>query len=249
MPQLRGKFAFATKKVRIGAAPLAVNFSSGYDSVSKFIKESPMKLFYSPGACSLAPHIVMAELNMAYELEAVNLKDKTCASGNYNMINPKGSVPALKMDNNEILTEGAIISQFLADQKNDGIIFGKYGTTERYRTLEWMNYISTEVHKNFSPLFGLDTIYKNAEAKAEVKAFYTNCLSDKFNFLSEKIGTNNFLMGSQFTIADAYLFTCFTWTEYVGIDLSAWTNLTTYMNRIYERPAVMRALKEEGLLK
>jgi glutathione S-transferase len=207
-----------------------------------------MKLYYSPGACSLAPHIVMAELNMAYEIEAVNLKDKTCLTGDYKKINAKGSVPALKMDNGEILTEGAVISQYLADQKNDGSILGKFGTTERYQTLEWMNFIATEIHKNFSPLFFADKMMTNTQSQTDTKTCFKTILNEKFNFLSSKMGNNTFLMGNNFTIADAYMFTCMTWSKYVGIDMSQWPNLNTYMGRVMERPSVLRAMKEEGLI-
>ena len=208
-----------------------------------------MKLFYSPGSCALASHIVLAELNMVYELEAVNLNDKTCVSGDYRQINMKGSVPALKMDNGEVLTEGAVICQYLVDQKNDGTLLGKFGSTDRVRTLEWMNFVSTEIHKNYSPLFFADRVYKSTETQKDVKDYYKTLLTDKFNFIAEKLGQNNFLTGANFTIADAYLFTCLKWSKYVGLDYSSWSNINAYMNRISERPAVMRAMKEQGLIK
>lgn len=208
-----------------------------------------MKLFYSTGACSLAPHIVMAELNMVYELELVNLKDKTCASGDYIKINMKGSVPALKMENGEILTEGAVISQYLADLKNDGTVLPKFGTNERVRTLEWMNFISSEVHKNFSPLFFAERLYSNVDTQEDVKTTYRKILADKCNYIAEKLGQNEYLSGALFTIADAYLFTCLNWSKHVGLDLNQWSNISNYMKRVSERPAVIRAMKEEGMLK
>lgn len=208
-----------------------------------------MKLYYSAGSCALAPHIVMAELNMVYELEAVNLKDKTCASGDFRQINMKGAVPALKMENGEVLTEGAIISQYLADQKNDGTLLAKFGTTERFRTLEWMNFVATEVHKSFSPLFFADKAYKNVDTQTDVKNYAKTTLNDKFVFIAEKLGQNEYLTGSQFTIADAYMFTCLSWAKYVGLDYSNLSNLNAYMTRISERPAVIRAMKEQGLIK
>jgi glutathione S-transferase len=207
-----------------------------------------MKLFYKAGACALAPHIVMAELNMVYEVEAVDLVTKTCASGDFKKINPKGAIPALRMDNGEILTEGAVISQYLADQKMDSTMLPKFGTLERVRCLEWMNFIATDLHKNFGPLFGADRIMKNTEGKTELKAFYTETLKNKITFVSEKLANNDFLMGKTFTIADAYLFTVLNWTGHVGIDLTEWTNVKAYMNRVTERPAVMRAMKEEGMI-
>jgi glutathione S-transferase len=207
-----------------------------------------MKLYYSPGACSLAPHIVMAEMNMAYEIEAVNLKEKTCLTGDFKKINPKGVVPALKMDNGEILTEGAIISQYLADQKNDGMMLGKFGTTERYRTLEWMNFIATEIHKNFSPLFFTDKLMTDANTQMEVKNCFKSILTKNLNYVSEQLNNNLYLMGTNFTIADAYMFTCLTWAKHVGLDMSQWSNINNYMTRVMERPSVLKAMKEEGLI-
>lgn len=210
-----------------------------------------MKLYYKAGACALAPHIVMAELNMAYEIEAVDLKTKMTANNtNFLDISIKGQIPALKMDSGEVLTEGAIISQYLCDNSNaPTTMLGQYGTLERLRTLEWMNFIATECHKNFSPLFSADMVYKNEETKTEVKNYYKKTLNDKFTFLAEKLGTNDFLTGKNFTIADAYLFTVMSWSKFVGLDYSNYTNLTNYMNRISERPAVMKAMREEGLIK
>lgn len=208
-----------------------------------------MKLFYAPGACSLTPHIVMAELNMVYELESVNLRDKTCTSGDFRSINPKGSVPALKMEDGQVLTEAAVVCQYLVDQNPGNTMLGKFGTLERMRTLEWMNYVATEIHKNFTPLFGAERMFKSTETQADVKFFYKNSLNEKFGFLSEKLGQNEYLTGKDFTIADAYLFNCLSWTKYVGMDLSPWSNLTAYMKRVSERPAVIKAMKEEGLLK
>lgn len=206
-----------------------------------------MKLFYKSGACSLASHIVMAELNMVYEIEAVDLATKTCASGDFKMINPKGAIPALRMENGEILTEGAVILQYLADQKPEGMMMPKFGTLDRYRCMEWLNFIATDIHKNFTPLFG--TSVKNAEGLSELKEGQKNTLKNKINFVSEKLGSNDFLMGKNFTVADAYLFTCLGWGRLVGVDLSAWPNVMSFMNRVSERPAVMKAMKEEGLLK
>lgn len=207
-----------------------------------------MKLFYKAGACALAPHIVMAELNMAYELESVDLATKTCVSGDFRKINPKGSVPALLMDNGEVLTEASVICQYLAEQSIDSTLMPKAGTIDRYRTLEWMNFIATEVHKGFGPLFGLDRLIKNTEGKAEFTASVLENLKTKLGLVSERLGTQKYLLGDTFTIADAYLFTCLGWGKFVGVDVSAWTNLSDYQKRISERPGVLRALKEEGLI-
>ncbi len=207
-----------------------------------------MKLFYSPGACSMASHIVMAELNMAYEIEAVNLKEKTCASGDFKNINSKGSVPALRMDNNEVLTEGAVIMQYLCDQKNDSTLLPKLGTLDRYRCMEWMNFIATDVHKSFSPLFYLGALVQNEQGQTQLKTATIQNLKNKISYISAKLENNDFLMGKNFTIADAYLFTVLGWGKHVGLDISEWSNINAYMGRIAQRPAVVKAMKEEGLL-
>jgi glutathione S-transferase len=207
-----------------------------------------MKLFFKAGACSLASHIAMSEMNMVYELEAVDLQNKTCASGDFKLINPKGSVPALLMENGEVLTEGAVILQYLADQKIDSGLIPKVGTLDRYRCMEWLNFITSEIHKNFSPLFGADRIVKNVEGKTEMKMFYADALKSKISYVSEKLGTKSYLLGNEFTVADAYLFTTLGWSKVVGIELSHWPNIAAYMARVGERPAVIKAMKEEGLL-
>jgi glutathione S-transferase len=207
-----------------------------------------MKLYYKAGACSLSPHIVLAELNMVYELESVDLVQKTCASGDFWKINPKGSVPALRMDNGEILTEGAVIVQYLADQKPEMELMPKLGTLERYRCLELLNYITSDIHKNFSPLFYADRILKEAHAQTELKTYTKEVLGRKIAVLSSILAQQDYLMGKQFTVADAYFFTCLSWAKYVALDLSAWSNLLAYQNRITLRPSVIKAMKEEGLL-
>jgi glutathione S-transferase len=206
-----------------------------------------MKLYYSKGACSLAPHIVLNELNMVFQTEVVDLAAKTSASGDFRTINAKGSVPALKMENGEILTEGAVIMQYLADQKPEMNLMPKLGTTERYRAQEWLNFIASEIHKGFSPLWAADRAF-TATAAVEVKNVNKARLAEKFNFLSEELGNNDYLMGKNFTVADAYLFTCLSWSRFVGVDLTTWPSLTKYVERVGSRPAVIKTMKEEGLL-
>jgi glutathione S-transferase len=205
-----------------------------------------MKLYYAKGACSLAPHIIMSELNMVYELELVDTKNKTCASGDFKKINPKGAVPALRMENGEILTEGAVIDQYLADQKLDSTIFPKMGTMDRYRCMEWLNFIATDIHKSFTPLF-MASAYTPTTAQ-EIKTIYLGMLSNKLDFVSEKLGNNDYLLGKTFTLCDAYMFTVLSWSKHVGFDLGKWSNIKTYLERVGTRPAVIKAMKEEGLL-
>lgn len=209
-----------------------------------------MKLFYSPGACSLAPHIVMAELNMAYEIESVDLRKKLTASGaDFKAINPKGSVPALRLESGDIMTEGGILIQYLADQKPESNLFPKFGTMERYRTMEMINFISTDLHKNFTPLWITPMIAKSTDAQNEITAFYKMVLTSKFEIVADKLGSNDYIMGKDFTVADAYLFTVMSWAKMKEVDYSKHTNLVNYMARVASRPAVQKAMKEEGLIK
>lgn len=202
-----------------------------------------MKLYYSPGACSLSPHIVLLEAGLPHTLEKVNLKTKkTAAGGEYFAVNSKGSVPALALDDGKILTEGPAVVQYLADQRPESGLAPRAGTFERYQLMEILSYISTEVHKNFSPLF-------NPEASEELKSAARTAIGKKFDWLTAFLAGKTFLIGNSFTVADAYLFTVLNWPALVGIDLGKWPALAAYHSRIAQRPKVQQALKEEGLLK
>ncbi len=200
-----------------------------------------MKLYYSPGACSLASHIALQELGLPFDTEKVDLRAKTTASGaDYKAINPKGAVPALQMEDGDILTEGAVILQYVSDRKPETKLLGAAGTKERYRAQEWLNYVASEVHKTFSPLFYPTT---PDEQKMKVK----ETLGARFAFITSKLGDKKFLMGDDFTAPDAYLFTMLTWAKKMQVDIPA--PLVAYHERISARPAVVRALVAEGLLK
>lgn len=201
-----------------------------------------MKLFYGPASCSMASHITLYELGLPFEVERVDLREKKVASGDFNTINPKGYVPALQLDGGEILTEGAAILQYLADQKPELKLAPAWGTIERYRLQEWLNYIATEVHKNFSPLWKKDS-------SAEARQSAVDVLKKRFDFLSSAMAKAPFLMGQQFTVADAYLFTVLNWSHYVKLDLSPWPILQKYLTSLSTRPSVVSTLKAEGLLK
>jgi glutathione S-transferase len=202
-----------------------------------------MKLYYSPGACSLSPHIVLLEAGLPYTLVKTDLKTKKTAGGaDYLTINSKGTVPALELDDGRVLTEGPAIVQYLADQKPESGLAPRAGTFERYQLMEMLNYITSEVHKAFSPLF-------NPESSAEMKQASVNALTKKFDWLTGFLGDKTFLLGNTFTVADAYLFTVLKWTRIVKIDLAKWPALAAYQARIAQRPKVQAALKEEGLLK
>jgi glutathione S-transferase len=202
-----------------------------------------MKLYYSKGACSLSPHIVLLEAELPFTLEKISLATKKTDNGvDYFTINSKGTVPALQLDDGKVLTEGPAIIQYLADQKPDSGLAPRTGTFERYQLMEILNYITSEVHKGFSPLF-------NPKISADWKASALANLDKKLAWLAGFLANKTFLMGSTFTVADAYLFTVLNWTGHVGIDLGRWPVLTAYQSRIAQRPKVQQALKEEGVLK
>ena len=202
-----------------------------------------MKLYYAKGACSLSPHIVLLEAGLPFTLEKVDLATKKTEKGtDYLTVNSKGAVPALELDDGKVLTEGPAVIQYLADQKPDSGLAPRFGTFERYRLMEILNYITSEVHKGFSPLF-------NPKISADWKASAIANLHKKFDWLSVFLGDKTHLMGSAFTVADAYLFTVLSWTARLGIDLGNWPVLTDYQSRIGQRPKVQQALRDEGLLK
>ena len=201
-----------------------------------------MKLYYAPGACSLSPHIVMRELGIPVELKKVNTKDKTIeGGGDYWKVNARGYVPALELDNGQILTEGPAIVQYLADQKPDAGLAPKPGSFERYRVQEWLNFLTSEVHKQFSPLFKPNT-------PEDYKPVAKQNLATRFDWLDQQLAGKDYLMGSQFTVADAYLFVLLGWTKPTQIDLAKWPNLAAFHKRVGARPKVKEALQAEGLL-
>ncbi|HXI76760.1 MAG TPA: glutathione transferase GstA [Steroidobacteraceae bacterium] len=202
-----------------------------------------MKLYYSSGACSLSPHIVLLELGLPYTLEKMDFATKKTANGvDYSTINSKGAVPTLELDDGRRLTEGPAIVQYLADLKPDSGLAPRAGSFERYQLMEILNYITSELHKGFSPLF-------NSKISADWRAGALANLDKKFDWLTDFLKGKTFLMGNAFTVADAYLFTVLGWSGHVGIDLSKWPVLAAYRARIAQRPKVQQALKEEGLLK
>lgn len=202
-----------------------------------------MKLFYGKGACSLAPHIVLHEGGFKFETTEVNMRTKEMTGGgDYREVNRKGSVPALKLDNGEILTENAVILQYIADQKPEANLFPKQGTMERYRAQEWLNFVATELHKSFS-------IFFSDKSNAEYRTLVTENLGKRFDILSATLGKQDYILGANFSIIDAYLFTVLNWAGFLKIDLSKWPALTSFMNRMQARPSVQAALRAEGLQK
>jgi glutathione S-transferase len=200
-----------------------------------------MKLYYSPGACSLSPHIVARELGIPVELKKVNTKDKTIeGGGDFWKVNGRGYVPALELDNGQILTEGPAIVQYLADQKPDAGLAPKWGTFERYRLIEWLNFLTAEIHKTFSPLFKPNT-------PEDYKKIAKENLATRLDWLDKQLAGKEYLLGS-FSVADAYLFVLLGWTKPTQIDLARWPNLAAFHKRVGARPKVQDALRAEGLL-
>lgn len=201
-----------------------------------------MKLYYSPGACSLVPHALLVDIGRPFELDRVDTQKGLTASGQrYADITPKGAVPLLELDNGERLSEGVVICQYLCDQAGRTDLMPAAGTMARYRVMEWQNYITSELHKSFSPLF-------NAQASAETKALFAKQLQSKFAWVSSQLADRDYLTGSTYTAADAYLFVVASWAAYVQLDLSAHTQLQAFMARVKARPAMQAAMKAEGLL-
>jgi glutathione S-transferase len=202
-----------------------------------------MKLYYSPGACSLSPHIALLEAGLPYDLVKVDVRAKKLENGDdYWKVNPKGQVPALALDNGEIITEGPVIVQMIADRAAGKKLAPSRDSGERYKFLEWLNFITTELHKNFSPLFA-PTI------PDEVKTFFRDRLTGKFKYIDSQLAGRDYLMGKEFTVADGYLFVMLSWADRMNLDLSGFPNLMAYRARIAARPKVKEALTKEGLLK
>lgn len=202
-----------------------------------------MKLYYSPGACSLAPHIVLREAGYAFDAIRVDIPNKKTEHGDdYWKINPKGYVPALALDNGEVLSEAAVICQYLADQKPESGLAPALGTMERYRLMEWLNFVTAEVHKMIGALF-------NPKMTPEMKAVQIAVIERRLNALENMLEGRQYLMGDRFSIADAYLFNVFNWTKIHKIDTSKWPKLEALIARVAARPKVQEAMRAEGLLK
>ena len=202
-----------------------------------------MKLYYSPGACSLSPHIALEEAGLAYEAIAAPTKTHQLADGtDYYTINPLGYVPLLVLDDGTKLREGLAIVQYIADQVPAKKLAPANGTVARYKLQEMLNFIGTELHKGFSPLF-------NPATPAEYKPLVIAKLAERLKFTDGELAGKQFAMGDTYSVADCYLFTVTGWAQYVGVDLSGYPNLLAYRTRVAARPAVVAAMKAEGLIK
>ncbi len=202
-----------------------------------------MKLYYSPGACSLAPHIALREAGRNFDLERVDLATHRTASGrDFLEINPKGYVPALELEGSgsELLTEAQVILQYVADLAPDRALIPVTGTFARYHAQEWLAFIATELHKQFGPLF-------NPKTPDATKTFQRGKIADRLLYLGDVLGTQGYLMGEHFTVCDAYLFVMLRWCAKLGLDLSLWPNVDDYETKLAERPAIVAAMTAEGI--
>lgn len=198
-----------------------------------------MKLYYAPGACSQAPHIILLETGLPFERVRVDLATKRTETGeDYLAIAPKGAVPALELDDGQLLTENAVVLQYIADQAPGWRLIPPYGTIARYRVLEWLNYIATELHKGFAPLF---------HPTGEPRAHAMEAIAARFDYVEAGLGLGPFLAGPEFGIADAYLFVVLGWARVFHFDFARWPGLKAFRQRLGERPAVRAALHAEGL--
>jgi glutathione S-transferase len=199
-----------------------------------------MKLYYTPGACSFAVHTVLREAGVPFQLEKVDLESKRTQHGrDYREVNPKGSVPALELDDGEVLTEAAVCLQYVADLAPAAQLAPAFGTLARYRLMEWLNFIAAELHKPFSPLFH--------DARSDRREEVVAMLKPRFDYVARRLGSTDFLMGAAFTVADAYLYTVLNWTRFLKVDITAWPALGDFLARISHRPSVQAAKKAEHL--
>ncbi|HEX4509341.1 MAG TPA: glutathione transferase GstA [Burkholderiaceae bacterium] len=199
-----------------------------------------MKLYYGPGSCALSPHIVLREAGVRFDLVKVAMKTHTLADGSdFYAINPKGYVPVLELDNGQRLTEGTAIVQYIADHAPASGLAPPAGTMERYRLMEWLNFISTEVHKQFSPLF-------NAALSDEVKKIFADKIRSRLQWIDRQLAGCDYLMGERFCVADAYLFTVTGWAPRVGVPMDDFANLVAWRARVGARPAVQEAMQVEN---
>ena len=199
-----------------------------------------MKLYYAPGTCSLSPHIVLLEAGFDFDLEKVSLSDRKTASGvDFKTINPKGYVPAIELDNGEVLTEGAAIVQYLADQKPEANLAPPPSSLDRFRVNEWLVFISSELHQGVEPLF-------NPALPDDARKMILDRFESRLDYLDDYFKERSYLWNDAFTIADAYCFTILGWTKYFDIDLGRWPNLNRYADRIGARPKVQEALAAEA---
>jgi glutathione S-transferase len=201
-----------------------------------------MKLYITPGTCSMASNIALHEAGIRFEISKVDKRTKRADGVEFVTINPKGYVPALRLDDGQLLTENVAVLQYIADLNPAAKLAPPAGTMERYRLQEWLSFINSEVHKSFTPLF-------SSEATDDMKTYARNYITKRLTYVEGALGDRQYLMGQQFTVADAYLFTVLGWGAHVGVDIGQWPRLKSYVERIRARPHVIEAMTGEGLIK
>lgn len=202
-----------------------------------------MKLYFSPGACSLSPHIVLTESGLPFEKVRTDTKTKTLeGGGDFRSVNPLGYVPVLELDDGTRLTEGPAIVQYIADKVPDKNLAPRNGTLERSKLQSWLNFVTSELHKGFSPLF-------NPSMPDEAKKIFRERLGTRWAYLDKHLASNDYLMGKDFSVTDAYCFVVSNWAARTDVDLSPHANFLAYRKRVGARPAVQAAMKAEGLIK
>lgn len=205
-------------------------------------KAIAMKLYFAPGSCGLASQIALREAGQAFDLIAVDFKTKTTIEGDYRQVTPKGFVPALRLDDGDVLTEGAVILQWIADQYPDAQLLPAFGSRARYDALAWLNFVATDLHKNYAVLFSpaLDPATKAAFAALQMPS--------KFDYIDQHLATRDYVLGERFSVADAYLYNVLTWSLRVNLDITGHASIQAFMARVEARPTVQAALKAEGLV-
>lgn len=200
-----------------------------------------MKLYYSPGSCGLASQIVLREAGQAFDLVKVDFATKTTAEGDYYSVNPKGFVPALKLDDGDLLTEGAVILQWIADRHPERGLLPAFGSRERYAALEWLNFVASDLHK------GMAVMFSPFVDKTSKVAFAEGNLASKFDYIDQHLSTHDYVLGARFSVADAYLYNVLCWPGRVGIDIGHHAAIGRFMARMEQRASVRAARTAEGL--
>jgi len=207
-----------------------------------------MKLYFSEGACSMASHIALNEAGVKYTPVPVSMDKGENNTPQFLGLNPLGAVPVLELDNGKVLTEGSAIMEYIASQNPQANLTPKYETFEYFQFRKWMNFIATELHKGFNPIWAVGYMTENKDAQNDIRNYAINSLNERFEVLDSVFAKNNFLCGSQYTVADGYLFTIMSWCQYTKVDYSKYKYLAAYVARIGERPAVLKTIKVEESL-
>ena len=208
-----------------------------------------MKLYYVPGACSLAPHIILEEMGIPYTAQKLSFEDDSLNRPEYSKINPMHAVPALALQDGTVITETSAIMQYIAEQKPSTNLVPRAGTIERTKQQQYLNFVTSELHPTFGLLWSAETFVKDEKARVDFTNNVKQKIADRLEVFNNWLNGKTYLMGEQFTVADAYAFTVISWSKYVDVKIDRYSNIPGYLSRVAERPAVLRTLKNEGLIK